>query len=298
MTVTLAGVGRRCHAALAALRGREPADSDAPIAVDLHAGGGPPRAGSPGWWDLVPFTTHRIMLAPGIYTAPTGVEAADDVRVDVVVNACGGSLDGRTIVDLGCLEGGFTIAFATRGADPAVGIEAREISVRRCQLAADLLGVDNAHFVQADIKDELARSDPFDVVFAAGILYHVADPLALLTAMRRACTHFALIDTHVAAVDVATHDCSELVTRTFAGHPYRGRLFPEYAPTTSTADKDDLLWAAWSDADSFWPLESDLVEMIRSAGFAQAKKIDLVADGLAPRWGVDQTNRVMYLAEV
>jgi 2-polyprenyl-3-methyl-5-hydroxy-6-metoxy-1,4-benzoquinol methylase len=149
---------------------------------------------------------------------------------DLVIEACGGSLDGRTVVDLGCLEGGFTLAFAENGAQLALGIEAREISVRRCELARDLLGLDNAEFVEADIKDELAKRDAFDVVFAAGILYHVADPAGFLVTMREACKGVALIDTHVAREDDATHGCSVITTRNSGDQTYRGRIFPEYAP--------------------------------------------------------------------
>ncbi len=278
------GAKRRSIAAVDVLRGRVPSGTrvDDPA---LH-----------GWWDLLPFTTHCFEVAPGLRTAPTGVDPFADVRTDLVVEACGGSLTGRTVVDLGCLEGGFTLAFAGRGAARAVGIEARSISIERCRLAATLLGADTAEFVEADIKDELARRDPFDVVFAAGILYHVADPAALLRTMREACGHVALIDTHVAHETDHSHGCSEVITAESGGRTYRGRRFPEYAPDVSDDDKADLLWAAWSDADSFWPLESELVEMILAAGFSSAVKVDLATDGRADRWGVDQVNRVVYLA--
>jgi 2-polyprenyl-3-methyl-5-hydroxy-6-metoxy-1,4-benzoquinol methylase len=250
-----------------------------------------------GWWDLLPFSTHRIELAPGVHTAPDGVVAVDDVRVEVVVDACGGSLEGRRVVDLGCLEGGFTLAFAGLGAD-AVGIEAREISVRRCELAKALLGDERATFVRGDIKDELVGRDPFDVVFASGILYHVADPAAFLVTMRAACAGFAVIDTHVAHPEVASHGCSDVVRQMSGGVLYRGRMFAEYPSDVLANVKDELLWAAWSDADSFWPLEDDLVAMIRAAGFRSVDKIDVVADGRADRWAVDPTNRVLYVARV
>jgi SAM-dependent methyltransferase len=280
---------RRLVAAGAALLGR-PAPP-VPARDDREAGE------SDAWWDLLPFTTHRIELVPGVATMEGGVDIAADVRVDLVIDACEGSLAGRRVVDLGCLEGGFTLAFAQRGAAEAVGIEARPISVRRCELARTFLGLDNARFVEADIKDELAGAT-YDVVFAAGIIYHVADPLALLTAMRRACTRVALIDTHVAHPAEVSHHCSPVVARTFGERQWRGRMFPEYAPDVSAGEHRELLWAAWSDTDSFWPLESELVDMIHHAGFTGVEKVDLVADGRAERWHVDQLHRVVYLAWV
>jgi SAM-dependent methyltransferase len=205
-------------------------------------------------------------------------------------------LDGRSIADLGCLEGGFTLALAALGAEHAVGIEAREVSVRRCELARDLLGLTNAEFVLGVIEEELATRPPFDVVFATGILYHVSDPAAVLVSMREACLGVALIDTHVAHPSEASHRCSEIVTRSSGGHEYRGRMFPEYAADGSDGDIEDLLWAAWGDTDAFWPLEDDLVAMIRDAGFSEVEKIDLHGQGRAHKWHVDHLNRVMYLA--
>jgi SAM-dependent methyltransferase len=280
---TAQGVARRGRAALDALLGRPPATA--------AAGEGRPA----GWWDLLPFSTHRIELAPGIETAPVGVDALDDVRLDLVLDACDGSLEGRSVVDLGCLEGGFTLGFAALGAERAVGIEARRVSVERCELARDLLGLANAEFVRGDVK-ELARLGRFDVVFAAGILYHVADPAELLVAMRGACSELALIDTHVADPDTATHGCSEIVTRTCAGREYRGRMFHEYAADGSDGDVEDMLWSAWGDAAAFWPLEDELVRMIGDAGFGSVEKVDLAAQDPPAKWQVDQTNRVVYLA--
>ena len=283
------GVRRRSTAAVAALRGRAPSTNTVIV---------PAQPAPHGWWDLLPFTAHRIELANGIETTVAGVPPVDDIRTQLVVDACGGSLDGRTVVDLGCLEGGFTLAFAQGGATRALGIEARELSVQRCELARTLLGVENAEFVVADIKDELVRHDPFDVVFATGILYHVADPAGFLCTMRSACGHVALVDTHIARLDEVTHDCSPVVSRDSHGSTYRGRMFPEYPPDVSDDAKEAMAWAAYSDADAFWPLEDDLVQMMHDAGFARVEKVDVAGDGNLPRWGVDTLNRVMYLAYV
>ncbi len=281
------GAARRSRAAIDVLRGRTPSSL---VGSDPNR----PR----GWWDLLPFTAHRITLAPGFETTIAGVRPVDDVRTELVVDACGGSLDGRTVVDLGCLEGGFALAFAQRGAEHVLGIEARELSVERCELARTMLGIENARFIVADIKHETSRHEPFDVVFATGILYHVADPADFLRTMRSACRHVALIDTHVARADQATHDCSPMLTRESHGTTYRGRMFPEYPPDVDEDAKEAMMWSAYSDADAFWPIEEDLVRMMRDAGFARVSKIDVAGEGKLSRWGVDTRNRVMYLAYV
>jgi len=276
----------RVTAAWSALRGR-PLDREPVVeAVERPA----------GWWDLLPFTVHRIPLGGRLETAtPDGVDPFDDVRTDLVVDACGGSLDGRTVVDLGCLEGGFTLALAERGAEHVLGIEARSLSVERCELARTLRGTERVEFVVADIKDELQRRDPFDVVFAAGILYHVGDPAEMLRIIRASCGEVVLIDTHVADPTGPTHGCSELVDLVSGGHSYRGRRFQEYEPDASDSARDGYLWAAWSDSHAFWPLEDDLVRMITDAGFSSVEKIDMDVDDRRDRWQVDEINRVVYV---
>jgi SAM-dependent methyltransferase len=249
------------------------------------------------WWELLPFTTHRIELADGLWTTERGVMAEIDLRVRTVVEACGGSLAGKRLVDLGCLEGGFTIAFARLGAAEAVGIEARTISHRRCELARRLLGLSNARFVQGDVKDELARSaEGFDVVFAAGILYHVADPWTLLRAMADVCRGVALIDTHVANPAAPSHSCSPvIVERSVGTTTWRGRTFGEYPEASDSQSREKMIWSAWSDSMSFWPLEEDLVAMMRAAGFARVTKIAPSPETASAGWQVDLTNRVLYL---
>jgi SAM-dependent methyltransferase len=252
--------------------------------------------GSP-WWTLLPFTTHRIKLADDVYTADTGVEPDIDLRVSAVLDATGG-LAGKRVIDVGCLEGGFSVEFARHGAAEVVGVEVRKLSVRRCELVRDLLGLTNLRFVCGDVLHELARAqEPFDVVLATGILYHLAHPDAALQLMRDRCSGVLLLCTHVANAEVASHGCSDdLVDYVGAGGTYRGRRYSERGlePTEATGDGD--LWASWSNETSFWPLEDDLVRMIESAGFRSITKLN-PSEHPEP-WQVDHTNRVIYMCIV
>ena len=257
---------------------------------------GPARRGADR--DLLPFSTHRIQLPDGTWTAEAGVNVETDVRTRIVEDVCGGSLLETTVVDLGCLEGGFSAAFAKKGARLVVGIEAREVSYRRCQLLRKRLGLATLQFIHGDVKEVLERyPEAFDVVFAAGILYHVGDPLALLRSMRSVCRGFALVDTHVAG-ETASHNCSEPVERVFDGGTYRGRHFFEFDPSSPAPAREEMLWTAWSDPTSFWPFEEDLVRMCRDAGFRRVVDVDPRRNGIAANWGVDPTNRVLYVCHV
>lgn len=244
------------------------------------------------WHDLLPFRTHRIRLASARYTTAVGVDPEVDVRTELVVEAAGGDLNGRSVIDLGCLEGGFALEFARRGAEPVLGIEFREVSVRRCELARDLMGLD-ASFVCGDVMTAIPDDARYDVVFAAGILYHLDRPAELLARLRRACAGFLLLDTHVADRDRVTHDCSpEVELPALRGEPYRGRWFPEFSDESTASQRDEMLWASSTNPRSFWPYEDELRRMLDDAGFTSVVP---VTDVDRSRWQVDQTNRVLYL---
>lgn len=248
------------------------------------------------WWTLVPFTTHRIPVGADLWTSNDimGVVAAEDLRTAVVLQECGGSLAGKTVVDIGCLEGAFTAEFARLGAALSVGIEPRKESFDRCEIVRKLTGLSNLRFIQADLKDELPKWEgQFDVVFMAGLLYHVSDPYAALRLVYRACRETALIDTHIAYEDFPTHQCGEIVERTWAGDHYKGRLFVEYPSDVDPSMHEKMLWAAYSDSFAFWPLEDDLVRMFHDVGFQTVKKINPAE--FSGHWRVDPTNRVIYV---
>lgn len=207
-----------------------------------------------------------------------------------------GGLATKTVLDLGCLEGGFSIELGRRGAKRVLGLEYRDASVQRCNLARDLIGLDTVEFACADIMTgSLADGEQFDIVLATGILYHVDRPDELLRSMHATCTDFALIDTHIAARDRITHGCSEeaqLTTPT--GETYLGRWFKEFDADASDSERDQMLWASSTNATSFWPYEDELVRMLHAAGFTDVTKID---DTGGEPWQVDRTNRVLYLCQ-
>ncbi|WP_407423313.1 METTL5 family protein [Methanobrevibacter sp.] len=82
------------------------------------------------------------------YTTPSIIAS------DLVWNAFSlGDIDGKTIFDLGCGTGIFTIASALMGASLAVGIDIDADSIDLAKEVSYNLNVDNVKFIKNDIAD-------------------------------------------------------------------------------------------------------------------------------------------------
>lgn len=243
-----------------------------------------PEKAQPQWTperrlrELVPFSTHRIELSKNLWTMPSG-QGEDvlvpDLRMKTLVDRAGGTLTGKRVLDLGCLEGGYSVCLAKQGAKEVVGIEAREINYQRCLLVKDCLKLPNLTFHRCDVKE--ARKDwlsEFDIIFAGGILYHLDNPCAVLRQLSEMVKEFLLIDTHVALRDHYAHGCSEQITeRVFEGEVYRGRWTTEFQPNANQQEIEKSSWASWSNIKSFWFLEEDLVHLLMRLGFQNVSRV-------------------------
>ncbi len=155
--------------------------------------------------------------------------------------------DVGTILELGSLEGGHTIALAQLpGVRRVVGIEGRDINVERSRFALAAAGVAHAEIVQADLEAfDLGQLGRFDAVFNCGLLYHLPEPERLLVRLADL-TDRMYLSTHY-------HPTADT---TVGGYP--GGWHEEYGiedPMSGLSTK------------SFWPTRDALITMLRTAGF-------------------------------
>lgn len=91
-----------------------------------------------------------------------------------------------TALDMACCEGWFAHRLLEWGAARVVGVDLREVNIRRAELIRDHFEIpaERLSFVQADIFElDLERLGSFDVVLVLGLVYHLEDPVG---AVRRA----------------------------------------------------------------------------------------------------------------
>src|SRR5262245_7380824 len=126
-----------------------------------------------------PWTAHNIRLADGVFTKSAGLLGLEDkVRrvMQTITDLMPGSVDGLRILDLGALEGMFSIELARRGAR-VVAIEGRAINAAKIRFAREVLELPNLEVVSGDVRHlRRERHGEFDIVLCLGILYHLDVP--------------------------------------------------------------------------------------------------------------------------
>ncbi|MDB5447882.1 MAG: hypothetical protein JWQ97_3199 [Phenylobacterium sp.] len=219
------------------------------------------------------FTAHNVRLDDGSFTFPQAATIDQMGDYQCVKNLLPllypEGWQGRSIVDLGCLEGGFATEFARLGLD-STGIDVRESNIANAEYIRAHTDLPNLRFIRDDAWN-VGQYGPFDMIFCVGLHYHIEDQRRFLSEMGRACRKAILIDTHFAPEfdhepAVAIHRLSELTSH--EGLP--GRWYPEHDldPATGKKELESLKWASWENKRSFWPTKGALVRAMRDAGFA------------------------------
>jgi tRNA (mo5U34)-methyltransferase len=88
-------------------------------------------------------------------------------------------LTGKTVLDIGCNAGFYSLEMKRRGAARVVGIDSDPSYLAQARFAAEVLGAE-IEFRQLDVYDVAQLGERFDVVLFMGVLYHLRHPLLAL----------------------------------------------------------------------------------------------------------------------
>lgn len=115
-----------------------------------------------------------------------------------ILSMTGGSLSGKTVLDIACNAGFWSIQARLAGADSVLGVEASSKNVEQANFILQLIGLEgieyrvmNAYDVSKDAVGE------FDITFFFGILYHLDKPIVALERLYEVTKNFAVVDTRL-----------------------------------------------------------------------------------------------------
>jgi len=93
-------------------------------------------------------------------------------------------LSGKSVLDIGCNAGFYSIEMKRRGANRVLGIDSDERYLAQARMAAEVLGFNEIEFAKLDVYDVGAIGETFDLVIFMGVLYHLRHPLLALDLIR------------------------------------------------------------------------------------------------------------------
>jgi tRNA (mo5U34)-methyltransferase len=126
---------------------------------------------------------HNIDLG-GVQTAP-GHFLGDypAVKWRRFAHAIPADFTGKTVLDIGCNGGFYSLEMKRRGAARVLGIDHDADYLKQARFAADVTGLD-VEFAQLSVYDVGTLGERFDLVLFLGVLYHLRHPLLALDLIR------------------------------------------------------------------------------------------------------------------
>jgi tRNA (mo5U34)-methyltransferase len=126
---------------------------------------------------------HNIELN-GVKTAPNHfLGDYPAVKWRQFADAIPEDLSGKTVLDIGCNGGFYSIEMKRRGAERVVAIDSDERYLAQARFAAQVTGSE-IEFHRLSVYDVGALGQRFDLVLFMGVLYHLRHPLLALDLIR------------------------------------------------------------------------------------------------------------------
>jgi tRNA (mo5U34)-methyltransferase len=137
---------------------------------------------------------HNIDLGDGIVTAPDHF-LGDYPRFKFkrFADALPADLTGKSVLDIGCNAGFYSVEMKRRGAERVLGIDSDERYLAQARLACAALGFEGIEFRNLSVYDVGALGEQFDLVIFMGVFYHLRHPLLALDLIREHVTRDMLL---------------------------------------------------------------------------------------------------------
>ncbi|MFL5374309.1 MAG: TIGR04290 family methyltransferase [Myxococcales bacterium] len=167
-------------------------------------------------------------------------------------------LTGKSVIDIGCNAGFFSIEMSRRGAARVLAVDHDERYLEQARLAVEVAGARNVELRKMSVYDIAEVGEKFDLVVFMGVFYHLRHPLLALDLVRE----------HVAS-DLMLFECM------LRGSPELKAFEPDY-PFEVRQPFDDPAWPRMHfiekkyahDPTNWWtPNRAGMEAMLRSSGF-------------------------------
>jgi len=185
---------------------------------------------------------------------------------------------GATVLDLGCNEGWFAHRALEWGAERVVGLDVRELNIRRARLMRDHFGIpaDRMQLEQSDVHAiDVRRLGSFDVVLVLGLIYHLENPVGALRTARELTRGTVVVEAQLTAHnDAITHGWGE--TDVFReAHAHWAAVLE---PAEEQAAEGNLL-SSYGGVISLVPNRAALLQALHAVGYREVRMLEAPEDG-------------------
>jgi 2-polyprenyl-3-methyl-5-hydroxy-6-metoxy-1,4-benzoquinol methylase len=188
-----------------------------------------------------------------------------------LIQACGGSLQGKRVLDVACNCGGFTVEAAKLGSEYVLGIDLTDHYLEQASFIKRALNLEQVEFKAVDIESVTESAvGLFDVIFCFGILYHLENPILAMKQLASVTKGIMLVDTDLMPTPA-----------------FREPLWWMNFPAVSTLESDDITTSRWRNQGKpvqFTPNEDAVVDLLKFLGFSKVEKIEPNQEGLEERY--------------
>jgi tRNA (mo5U34)-methyltransferase len=123
---------------------------------------------------------HNIDLH-GVKTAPEHfLGDYPNIKWQRFAHAVPEDLTGKSVLDVGCNAGFYSIEMKRRGAARVVAIDSDDVYLNQGRFAAEVSGYPDIEFRNMSVYDVGKLGERFDLVIFMGVLYHLRHPLLAL----------------------------------------------------------------------------------------------------------------------
>jgi 2-polyprenyl-3-methyl-5-hydroxy-6-metoxy-1,4-benzoquinol methylase len=194
-----------------------------------------------------------------------------DARISRLLAEIGG-VTGKTVLELGPLEGGHSYMLDRAGPTQVVSIEGNSRAFLKCLIVKELLGLPRVQFLCGDFMAYLHDTErSFDVCVASGVLYHMQNPAELLALLAKHCTGDLFLWTHY--FDLAPIEAHSKTGHKFSGsreHTYLGFQHTLHVQEYQRA-LDRQSFCGGNAPTSSWMSKADILRGLEYFGFTNIR---------------------------
>lgn len=226
--------------------------------------------------------TWSTQLPGGLVTGPSG--NFYDSRVELVEREFG--FAGKSVLELGPMEAGHTFGIHALGAKSIVAVEGNSNCYLKCLMVKELYDLNRASILYGDIIKHLENTKvEYDVIFASGVLYHMMEPLKLLSEIKR----------HTQKAYIWTGFYDREVMEPAYGERFKDRFkapieikHGNFTCTGYPQSYEEMLdlpqYSGGSAPGSVWLSKDDILRFLKHIGFNRVEAMDIdYSYGFAPR---------------